>query len=75
MLSVSVVIHSCPHRAMELNILKEQRIKDMARRTHPSTNADFAVLYNELDNWRKTEIAKIKVCMSANYVSVHVVLL
>jgi len=32
----------------------------MARRTHPTTNADFEVLYNELDQWRKAEVAKIK---------------
>ena len=32
----------------------------LARRTNPKTNADFALLYNELDSWRKAEIAKIK---------------
>lgn len=32
----------------------------MMRRTHPKSNHDFAVLYNELDAWRKEEIAKIK---------------
>jgi hypothetical protein len=39
---------------------EEQRVKDMLRRTHPKSNADFAVLYNELDNWRKSEVAKLK---------------
>lgn len=40
---------------------REQRVRDMARRTHPKSNADFAVLYNELDTWRKAEVQKIKV--------------
>lgn len=40
---------------------REQRVRDMARRTHPKSNADFAVLYNELDTWRKVEVQKIKV--------------
>jgi hypothetical protein len=40
---------------------QEQKIRDMMRRTHPKSNQDFAVLYNELDIWRKNEIAKIKV--------------
>jgi hypothetical protein len=39
---------------------EEQRVKDMLRRTHPKTNADFAILYNELDHWRKSEVAKLK---------------
>jgi hypothetical protein len=39
---------------------EEQRVKDMLRRTHPKSNADFAVLFNELDHWRKGEVAKIK---------------
>lgn len=43
--------------------MKEDRLRDMARRTHPTTNADFEVLYNELDQWRKAEVAKIKVCL------------
>jgi len=42
-------------------IQREQRVRDMARRTHPRSNADFAVLYNELDTWRKAEVNKIKV--------------
>ena len=40
---------------------KEQHLKDMAKRTHPKSNSDFVVLYNELDQWRQAEIAKIKV--------------
>eukprot|EP01037_Dinobryon_pediforme_P019080 gene19080-19437_t len=44
----------------ELAIQKEQRVKAMAKRSHPKTNADFVVLYNELDQWRQAEIAKIK---------------
>ena len=37
---------------------------DMHRRAHPVTNEDFAVLYNELDTWRKGEITKIKATTS-----------
>lgn len=40
--------------------LQQQKIRDQLRRTHPKTNQDFAVLYNELDQWRKEEIVKIK---------------
>lgn len=40
--------------------LRQQRMVAMARRTHPKTNDDFAALYNELDVWRKGEVAKIK---------------
>ena len=32
----------------------------MHRRLHPKTNEDFATLYNELDEWRKQEVIKIK---------------
>eukprot|EP01039_Chlorochromonas_danica_P002184 gene2184-2384_t len=38
----------------------EIRIRDLARRAHPKSNADFEVLYNELDAWRQAEIQKIK---------------
>lgn len=48
-------------RENELAIQKEQRVKAMAKRSHPKTNADFVVLYNELDQWRQAEIVKIKV--------------
>ncbi len=40
---------------------KKKQEADMHRRLHPSTNEDFAILYNELDQWRQSEIAKIKV--------------
>jgi hypothetical protein len=48
-------------REQEVQTQREQRVRDMARRTHPKSNADFAVLYNELDSWRKAEMLKIKV--------------
>lgn len=32
----------------------------MNRRMHPQNNADFATLFNEMDIWRRGEIAKIK---------------
>lgn len=45
---------------------KLTRMQDMARRVQPRSNADFAVLYNELDTWRKAEVAKIKVRICRN---------
>jgi hypothetical protein len=48
-------------RDAEVAAQREQRVRDMARRTHPKSNTDFAVLYNELDTWRQGEVAKIKV--------------
>ncbi|KAJ1410755.1 hypothetical protein B484DRAFT_353315 [Ochromonadaceae sp. CCMP2298] len=47
-------------REIEVAAERQQRARDMARRTHPKSNTDFAVLYNELDAWRKTEVTKIK---------------
>jgi hypothetical protein len=44
----------------QYQIEEEQRIRDALRRTHPKNNADFAVLYNELEEWRKQEVNKIK---------------
>mmetsp|Transcript_22967 Transcript_22967/g.38300 ORF Transcript_22967/g.38300 Transcript_22967/m.38300 type:complete len:425 (-) Transcript_22967:2216-3490(-) len=52
------------NREKEVAAEREQRMRDMARRTHPKSNADFAVLYNELDTWRKTEVQKIKSSIS-----------
>lgn len=43
--------------------LKEQAEKQeasMNRRLHPQCNEDFAILYSELDEWRKAEVAKVK---------------
>lgn len=44
----------------QTNQLMKTAKETLARRTNPKTNADFALLYNELDSWRKAEIAKIK---------------
>jgi GrpB-like predicted nucleotidyltransferase (UPF0157 family) len=48
-------------RKVDDQLHQERKIRDMMRRTHPKSNQDFAVLYNELDAWRKAEIHKIKV--------------
>jgi hypothetical protein len=48
-------------RKLDEQIHQEKKIRDMMRRTHPKSNQDFAILYNELDAWRKSEMAKIKV--------------
>lgn len=37
------------------------RRKEIERRMHPRTAADFEVLYNELEAWRLQETKKIKV--------------
>eukprot|EP01038_Epipyxis_sp_PR26KG_P004955 gene4955-6928_t len=47
-------------KELDAQISKEERFKDMNRRIHPKTNSDFAVLYNELDSWRREEIKKIQ---------------
>mmetsp|Transcript_11235 Transcript_11235/g.18296 ORF Transcript_11235/g.18296 Transcript_11235/m.18296 type:complete len:441 (+) Transcript_11235:80-1402(+) len=39
---------------------KAARMAEMKRRNEPTTNADFARLFNELDVWRKAEVTKIK---------------
>jgi hypothetical protein len=39
---------------------QEERLVEMRKRTHPTTNADFSRLYNELDQWRRAEVVKIK---------------
>lgn len=51
------VLHA---REKELLEKQEEKIKEMRKRTHPTTNADFARLYNELDQWRRNEVIKIK---------------
>jgi hypothetical protein len=33
---------------------------EMKRRNEPTSNADFARLFNELDIWRRAEVVKIK---------------
>lgn len=52
------------NRQIQNEMSQKQRIQDMKRRTHPKSNQDFAVLYNELDNWRQAEITKIKTTMT-----------
>lgn len=39
---------------------KAARMAEMKRRNEPTTNADFARLFNELDAWRRAEVVKIK---------------
>lgn len=45
----------------EINRQNKQHEENMRRRLQPKTNADFEILYNELDAWRRAEITKIKV--------------
>ncbi|KAG1658423.1 hypothetical protein FOA52_009605 [Chlamydomonas sp. UWO 241] len=39
---------------------EEHRRKEIERRMHPRTAADFEILYNELEAWRLQETSKIK---------------
>ena len=39
---------------------KKKQEADIFRRANPKTNEDFSILYNELDEWRRTEMQKIK---------------
>lgn len=41
-------------------IHEAKRQREIERRTHPRTPADFAILYNELEAWRLQESDKIK---------------
>jgi len=43
-----------------LQALREQQALQMTRRQSPKSKADFASLYNELDTWRKDQVAMIK---------------
>jgi len=38
----------------------EKREMDMQRRLNPKSNSDFASLFNEMDTWRRMEVAKVK---------------
>ena len=40
--------------------LRAEQDEAMHRRLHPQSNEDFAILYNELDSWRKQEVIKLK---------------
>ncbi|CAE7674536.1 IQUB [Symbiodinium microadriaticum] len=47
-------------RQLEQTQNQEEKMAEMQKRATPSTNADFARLYNELDAWRQAEVAKVK---------------
>ena len=57
------------HFFASLSLLRERMLEEekqkvsqeISRRANPRSGADFAVLYNELDTWRNTELTKIKV--------------
>jgi len=44
--------------------LKERKDHELNRREHPVSKIDFAILFNELDEWRRNEITKIKMSTS-----------
>lgn len=45
----------------EVKAEKERLHADLERKLNPKTKLDFALLFNELDDWRRQEVAKIKV--------------
>jgi len=47
-------------RRVAYEVEMEKRERDMQRRLNPKSNADFASLYNEMDTWRRQEVAKVK---------------
>ena len=51
------------NRHAALLIEQEERKAELAKRSRPRENADFATMYNELALWRQQETAKIKVIM------------
>lgn len=44
--------------------MQQQKELELTRRAQPKSKVDFAILYNELDEWRQAEIAKIKATIS-----------
>jgi hypothetical protein len=55
------------YRTQSLLQTRELKLKEMKHRQHPQSNSDFARLFNELDQWRIGEVAKIKVCYKIVY--------
>ena len=51
-------------KEQSLKEMQDKQEADMSRRLHPRTNDDFAIMYSELDTWRKAEVAKIKASTS-----------
>lgn len=51
-------------KEQSLKEMQDKQEADMSRRLHPRTNEDFAIMYSELDMWRKAEVAKIKASTS-----------
>ena len=56
------------YRQQEQSQNQEEKMAEMQKRSTPSSNADFARLYNELDTWRRTEVAKVKVSLPGRHV-------
>jgi uncharacterized membrane protein len=48
-------------RVKEVKAEKERLHAELERKLNPKTKLDFAMLFNELDEWRQQEVAKIKV--------------
>jgi len=62
-------LHSFEGKAKEesdflAQTMQQQKELEMTRRAQPKTKIDFAILYNELDEWRRAEISKIKTTIS-----------
>jgi uncharacterized linocin/CFP29 family protein len=53
-------------RVKEVKSEKERLHAELERKLNPKTKLDFAMLFNELDEWRRQEVAKIKVGICMN---------
>ena len=58
--NVEYQLRQIEEREQAARVLRERQEADMNRRLHPQSNHDFSILYSELDDWRRTEMAKIK---------------
>jgi hypothetical protein len=47
-------------RKAQLLIEEQEREAELAKRSRPRDNSDFATMYNELNIWRQQETVKIK---------------
>ena len=41
---------------------KDTLQRELQRKVNPTSKLDFALLFNELETWRKQEVTRIKVC-------------
>lgn len=47
-------------RDMEMEALREERLKELKEKQHPRSEAQFSKLFMDLDEWRRSEVLRIK---------------